>query len=973
MMMGLRREDSLLIALSWITFSGFTLGFNARIRVNREIIILYVLTIGTWFEQLVNCESYFMPDVCLLCKSKVIRYITRLRLGTTVKQFYLDSTDGAWKDPLCHYQHKTADRGGNKALLHNRWTSMLTARLFCGDEKNHLSYTELLDVAVLEDTEWQNTTIYTLFKNEYNLRAVCVYKMSDILHVFRSNEFTSATDPFSSPRPGECVQNSQALSPALLRFMGNRPELKAWVTPAQNPLLFSHHHYTHLQVDRVESSNSENGYHDVLLMSLDSGKVHKILDQDGKPFIIAEYEPFKTRTHISSMLLDSTTKKLFVSSSSEVIQIDLRNCSMYGNQCQPCVMARDPYCIWDWTECSHNNRSLKQDVNYGNEFICEKDDRTIRKRHTLSIVSEDSIFFLKCPMESQHASYAWYHQGMRRECDLIERDCILLFLKISSMQEGVYECIASENGYNWTVVENANIYAGTVHGLYMLNSKNHPTLKLVNVTIMQPECLNSENIPNNCTELWHPSHIIEPSLHVGNSLYYTVSATNSPVVPVGTYRWAMNKSTFQVAVQNEQRYFKIIANNANGPLDGKVYSFYIEKNKAQGPEKPIWVPLVSQFCMADRGGTKSMLQNRWTSMLTARLFCGDVKNHLSYTELLDVAVLEDVEWPNTTIYTLFKNEYNLTALCVYTMSDILHVFNSNKFTSNADTFTSPTPGQCVHDSQTLLTSFMRFMESRPEMKQWIKPTRDPLMFKHHHYTHLQVDRVKSNNMENGHHDVLLMSLECGKVHKILEQDGKPFIIAEYKPFNTRTHISSMLLDSVNKKLFVSSSTEVVQIKLDNCSVYGKSCELCALARDPYCSWHMHECSNIRLGIQNVTHGIDSKCKEVIQRSDFLRFDNLNIIPQDSKFYYKCPKDSQHASYVWEHEDRQIKCVCDEENCFLLIDRMSKKDVGKYYCIASENDYSRTIVSLELQMNSGSDTRTSHAALACFLLLIYVIY
>ncbi|KAI5623751.1 semaphorin-7A-like, partial [Silurus asotus] len=370
-----------------------------------------------------------------------------------------------------------ADRGGNKALLQNRWTSMLTARLFCGDENNHLSYTELLDVAVLEDTEWQNTTIYTLFKNEYNLRAVCVYKMSDILHVFRSNEFTSATDPFSSPRPGECVQNSQALSPVLLRFMGSRPVLKAWVTPAQNPLLFSHHHYTHLQVDRVESSNSENGYHDVLLMSLDSGKVHKILDQNGKPFIIAEYEPFKTRTHISSMLLDSTTKKLFVSSSSEVIQIDLRNCSMYGNQCQPCVMARDPYCIWDWTECSHNNRSLKQDVNYENEFICEKgmknpdlnptaisnsvpcaafvfaDDYTLSKRHTPSIVSEDSIFYLKCPMESQHASYAWYHQGIKRECDLIEHDCILLFPKISPKQEGVYECIASENGYNWTVVE----------------------------------------------------------------------------------------------------------------------------------------------------------------------------------------------------------------------------------------------------------------------------------------------------------------------------------------------------------------------------------------------------------------------------------------------------------------------------------------------------------------------------------------
>lgn len=50
------------------------------------------------------------------------------------------------------------------------------------------------------------------------------------------------------------------------------------------------------------------------------------------------------------------------------------------------------------------------------------------------------------------------------------------------------------------------------------------------------------------------------------------------------------------------------------------------------------------------------------------------------------------------------------------------------------------------------------MEDHPEMKQWIKPERDPLLFNHHHYTHLQVDRVNSSKSGNSHHNVLLMGL-----------------------------------------------------------------------------------------------------------------------------------------------------------------------------------------------------------------------
>ncbi|KAF5894415.1 semaphorin-7A-like isoform X1, partial [Clarias magur] len=436
-----------------------------------------------------------------------------------------------------------------------------------------------------------------------------------------------------------------------------------------------------------------------------------------------------------------------------------------------------------------------------------------------------------------------------------------------------------------------HIYAGGPDDLYMLNPREHPALKKVDVPLFEPECLStgcgykisllkegkngnplfmcgtrdrntkccdvdSEHRSVGCFNLVNPTLITQPSLHIGNSLYYTVSIRNS--AEPGIYRSIEGKFTWPSTSTTEQRYVKILGNQASETLDGKVYSFYTEQNQNQDTDKPLWIPRVSQICTADQGGSKSVLQYRWTSMLTARLFCGDEKKGLTYTELLDVSALEDEEWQSTIIYGLFKNAYNLRAVCVYKMSDIIDVFASNKIKDSTETFSSPRPGECVANSQGLSPSILKFMEGLPEMNQWIKPARAPLLFMHHHYTHLQVDRVKSwRKSENSHHDVLFMALENGNVHKILEQNNEPFIITGYEPFETKTHITSMLLDREAKKLFVSSSSEVIQIDLRDCSVYGNDCDSCVMARDPYCGWD-GKCSANK-GIQDVTNGSHTIC------------------------------------------------------------------------------------------------------------------
>ncbi|KAF4071920.1 hypothetical protein AMELA_G00268390 [Ameiurus melas] len=457
------------------------------------------------------------------------------------------------------------------------------------------------------------------------------------------------------------------------------------------------------------------------------------------------------------------------------------------------------------------------------------------------------------------------------------------------------------------------------------------------------------------------------------SLYYTVSDGSIDQISKGLYRWSTDAITWTESRQTVQRYVKILANEGNRSLDGKVYTFFIEQNQKKDldSDMTLWIPRVSQSCMADRGGSKSVLMYRWTSMLTARLFCGDEKKRISYTELLDVAVLEDADWKNTTVYALFKNTYNLSAVCVYKMSDIIQVFMSNTFKDETETFSSPRPGECVEDSRTLSSSFLAFMSRHPEMKQWIKPARDPLLFDHHHYTLLQVDRVESTR-SGSHHNVLLMSLDNGNIHKVLEQDGDPFIIAEYEPFKTRTHISSMLLNSTTKKLYVSSSSEVIQIDLQDCSVYGKHCETCVMSRDPYCGWDLGMCSANTGALQDVTHGKHSLCEKDIESRTNSKSDSNSSVPQDSKFYLKCPMESQHATYVWDHQGRRRECVLTEQDCLLLIDSMSEKDEGVYECVSSENGYDRTIVHMELLMNAASETRMTHVALACLLFLISVI-
>ncbi|XP_065113962.1 semaphorin-7A-like [Paramisgurnus dabryanus] len=334
------------------------------------------------------------------------------------------------------------DKGGSKDVLQFSWTSMIYTRLSCGAVE--LSFTQLIDVATVDN----DTKIYALFRNIWNMSAVCVYNMTEISRIFSSSEFIEIKNmkfPVNH-RPGQCVDDSTRLSPDILRFMRERPEVKDSVMPETKPLLFKHHHYTHIQVQRLEKSS-------VLFLALESGGIHKVLESSTNDplFIIAEFRPFQHRTHISSMLLDESEKRLYVSFGEEVIHIDLQRCDLYGDQCEQCLLSRDPYCGWSGSHCTHVSGSLIQDIKFCNSTKVDYSRTEVVASAPVLIkliVTPSSRYYLTCPIISNHASYHWYHGNTHEECVQADRDCLYLIESMNKTHEGLYRCVSSEKNYH---------------------------------------------------------------------------------------------------------------------------------------------------------------------------------------------------------------------------------------------------------------------------------------------------------------------------------------------------------------------------------------------------------------------------------------------------------------------------------------------------------------------------------------------
>ncbi|CAL1604369.1 unnamed protein product [Knipowitschia caucasica] len=407
----------------------------------------------------------------------------------------------------------------------------------------------------------------------------------------------------------------------------------------------------------------------------------------------------------------------------------------------------------------------------------------------------------------------------------------------------------------------------------------------------------------------------------------------------------------------EQHYIELLVSQQDHVHDvpqDKLYGFYNEKKKDSDMYSHMWKPFVTQLCLVDSGGPKNNLQFTWTSQLNAPLFCGDKDQKLHFSELLGVATVKADHWHDTRLYALFKNQWGMRAVCVFTMKDIDFIFKTSPF-KNSDK-QPDRPRMCVADSTRLRIETLKQIEANSEMEKCVEPMNSsgPLLSSHHHYTHITAHSL------NGNHTLLFIALQNGTVHKVMhKQNGKDditFVIAEYRPFNHRAHVVSLDLSLSAEKLYVTSQTELAQVDVVNCAAYGDSCEQCVLARDPHCGWSDDGCTKDG-PVQDTEHGDFSICPSFTSELKISEDEESEdaivqiLLPLQSRYFFECPVSSLHAHYTWYHDNSPVSCMGEERQCLLLLPQVAAEQAGTYVCVSEEQGYSRVLAEYHLRVEN----------------------
>ncbi|XP_030269967.1 semaphorin-7A-like [Sparus aurata] len=480
----------------------------------------------------------------------------------------------------------------------------------------------------------------------------------------------------------------------------------------------------------------------------------------------------------------------------------------------------------------------------------------------------------------------------------------------------------------------------------------------MNLSEQSPMCnhLNHLRISNFAIEEGEPSAIVETE--GGADLYVTHSGSQENV---GIYKFGEHR--VKPAIHEEEQHYVglVLSRQKDNPLQDKVYGFYKEKNRDKGLDSEMWVPYVTRVCMADKGGHKNALQFIWTSQLNARLFCGDADSRKHFSELVDVAAVHAERWQDTRVYALFRNEWSVSAVCVYSMEDIDHIFQTSPFQGDERNRSRA----CVEDSTKIHTTTLNAISPITRMQKWVRPVKNsgPLVFSHHRYTHIFVD--SSPNKGGDDYPVLFLSLHNGGIHKVIRNMSQAFVIAEYQPFNHTDQVLSILLHSSAKRLYVNSQSELVQLNVANCAKYGDKCEDCVLARDPYCGWKDGHCTSETDGsLQDVAGGNYSICLSASNdqprpgRADKYTADRhadkdvgVITVPHHSKYFLRCPVSSHHAQYTWHHPEGSTPCSSREKHCLHLIDSMGPEQEGTYKCVSDEMGHRKDLAVYRLQQGN----------------------
>ncbi|XP_060890842.1 semaphorin-4E isoform X1 [Labrus mixtus] len=390
------------------------------------------------------------------------------------------------------------DMGGQRTLQ-RKWTSFVKARLDCSLPEPSLPPI-VQDVFLLKHHDWRKSVFYAVFTPQSGLSqvsAVCAYAVSAIRDIFNEGKFKTPvavetshvkwvmyTGEVPVPRPGACINNvarkmgmnrSLDLPDKTLQFIRDRPLMDEAVRPLTGgPLLLKKGALlTRIVVDSVSALDGQK--YAVMFIGTENGYIQKAVNYAGEMFIIEEVQLYENAVPITILRLSSSKGQLYAGSELGAIQMPVSNCSRYDT-CEDCVLARDPYCAWDFSTAlcssvlSHGSSSKPalQSLKEGDVSLCPQPDPTAAVDFTL--VPENNIQ-LPCQLHSNLAQVLWHFCDKTLHSDNNKYYIYsggLLILSASEADAGLYTCNSVEhlNGraYNRTVaVYRLRLSSGTGH------------------------------------------------------------------------------------------------------------------------------------------------------------------------------------------------------------------------------------------------------------------------------------------------------------------------------------------------------------------------------------------------------------------------------------------------------------------------------------------------------------------------------
>lgn len=388
------------------------------------------------------------------------------------------------------------DVGGQRSLV-NKWSTFQKSRLVCsvpGPDGLQTHFNQLQDIFILHGKDKKNPLIYGLFTTSSDIlngSAVCVYRMEDVVRVFKGNflhkegpqyKWAEYTGHIPYPRPGTCpsstygsYSSTREYPDDVIFFSRTHPLLQENVMPVgERPLLYRvgvHYKFSKLVVDRVEAVD---GTYDVLFIGTDSGLVLKSIHLpkehgQGQEVTLEQMQVFQHKSPVTALTLSKKKQWLYVGSREGVSQLALYHCEMYGQACAECCLARDPYCTWDGHACSpymptvrrRNARHLGEEEDPLTQCVRQGAGLQVEAEQRVMMVAEGNSTYLECLPRSRQASVTWYKQAGENSPELNQvssGDQVLVFdrgvliRRAELSHGGVYHCQVEEHGYHWTAV-----------------------------------------------------------------------------------------------------------------------------------------------------------------------------------------------------------------------------------------------------------------------------------------------------------------------------------------------------------------------------------------------------------------------------------------------------------------------------------------------------------------------------------------